>query len=128
MSEYARVDAGVVTTVMVSDAQGIASQSGTWVIPTGKVGIGYKNSGALFVSNLPPTIKAFDGSLLVLGVSACSSAAITYQWKKGGVDIDGATSAMYSIPTAVAGDAGSYTCVVSSDGNEITSGPCVVSL
>ncbi|MCE2893700.1 MAG: PKD domain-containing protein, partial [Flammeovirgaceae bacterium] len=38
---------------------------------------------------------------------------LTYQWKKNGVDIVGATSATYTILTAATGDAGTYTVQVS---------------
>lgn len=128
MSEYAKVEDGVVTSVMVSGSAEIALQAGTWLLPAGKVGIGYKNSGTLFTSNLSPTIAAYEGNLLVLGVSACSADAISYQWKKDNVDIEGAESATLSIPSVVAGDAGSYTCTVTSGLNEIVAGPCVVSV
>ncbi|MCE2994785.1 MAG: autotransporter-associated beta strand repeat-containing protein, partial [Flammeovirgaceae bacterium] len=39
--------------------------------------------------------------------------SLTYQWKKNGVDIGGATSASYIIPTAATGDVGTYTVQVS---------------
>jgi hypothetical protein len=39
--------------------------------------------------------------------------ALTYQWKKNGVNIGGATAASYTIPATVTADAGTYTVVVS---------------
>jgi len=42
-----------------------------------------------------------------------SGSGYAYQWKKGGVNISGATSSTYSIVSVVTGDAGSYTVEVS---------------
>lgn len=38
---------------------------------------------------------------------------LTYQWRKGGVAINGATSSTYNIPSATTGDAANYDVVVS---------------
>lgn len=46
----------------------------------------------------------------------------SYQWKKGGSPISGATSSTYTIPTPISGDTGTYTCeVTSSCGTAATS-------
>ncbi|MFC2081452.1 T9SS type A sorting domain-containing protein [Bacteroidota bacterium] len=49
-----------------------------------------------------------------------SGYGLTYQWKKGGVDIPGANASSYSITGATLGDAGSYTCVVGDGINTAT--------
>jgi hypothetical protein len=53
-----------------------------------------------------------EGSSATFTVTATGT-ALTYQWKKNGVDIGGATAASYSIPATVTADAGTYTVVVS---------------
>lgn len=51
-----------------------------------------------------------------------SGGGLTYQWRKGGVNIAGATSASYSIAAVTAGDAGNYDVVVTSScGGSVTS-------
>ncbi|HUG09977.1 MAG TPA: immunoglobulin domain-containing protein [Opitutaceae bacterium] len=49
---------------------------------------------------------------VALSVTATGTAPLTYQWKKDGVNIAGATSATYTLATPQAADAGSYTVVV----------------
>src|SRR5207244_3200119 len=53
-------------------------------------------------------------------VTASGTPAPTYQWRKGGVPIGGATSSTYG-GTASGTDAGSYDCVVTNSGNSVTS-------
>ncbi|CAM2070735.1 Immunoglobulin domain-containing protein [Sulfidibacter corallicola] len=57
-----------------------------------------------------------------------SGTSLTYQWRKGGVDIGGATSATYSITGVDAGDAGSYDCVVTGACGSQTSTAATLSL
>ena len=72
-----------------------------------------------------------NGATINLSIVATGS-GITYQWKKGGTNItdggtiSGATTANLSITSATASDAGTYTCVVSSCGNNVTSNNAVV--
>ncbi|MDJ0840888.1 MAG: immunoglobulin domain-containing protein [Acidobacteriota bacterium] len=47
---------------------------------------------------------------------AASGSALTYQWQKNGVNINGATNSTYILNNIVSANAGSYTCVVT--------GPC----
>jgi hypothetical protein len=53
---------------------------------------------------------------------AATGTSLTYQWRKNGVDIAGATAATYRISAVVVGDAGIYSCRVSNAcGNQISS-------
>jgi plastocyanin len=53
-----------------------------------------------------------EGSSATFTVTATGT-ALSYQWKKNGVDIGGANSNTYTIATTVTADAGTYTVVVS---------------
>jgi hypothetical protein len=46
-------------------------------------------------------------------VNAGVTTGVSYQWRKGGVNIGGATGSSYTIPVTVAADVGSYDVVVS---------------
>jgi hypothetical protein len=61
-----------------------------------------------------------------------SGSGITYQWQKGGVNlvdggnVSGSTTSSLSITSSTSANAGTYTCIVSSCGNNATSNNAVV--
>ena len=72
--------------------------------------------------NISATVNAvsgywfYPGDAIVLSAAPTGSPSgspVSYQWKKGGVDIVGATSSTYSIASATTADAGNYTCTIS---------------
>jgi hypothetical protein len=71
---------------------------------------------------------ALNGSFTLTVVA--TGANLTYQWKKGGVDIPtNGTSASYTKASATLGDADSYTVVVHGDcGTDVTSTAAIVTL
>lgn len=52
------------------------------------------------------------GGSVTLRVTATGGGTLSYQWRRGGVAIPGATGASYTIAGAAAGDAGTYDVVV----------------
>jgi hypothetical protein len=62
-----------------------------------------------------------EGETLHLTVSAFGSFPLSYQWKKNNVNIQGATSSIYSKANLVSGDAGSYKCLVSNSYGSVAS-------
>src|SRR5207344_778822 len=52
------------------------------------------------------------GGTVTFSVSSGGSAPFTYQWRKDGVNIAGATAASYAISSAKTTDAGVYTVLV----------------
>ena len=78
-----------------------------------------KASAALQVVNVtiltdPVSRQVLAGGRVDLSVNAIAGGSLTYQWRKGGVAISGATSAMYSILAAQNSDVGGYDVVVTS--------------
>ena len=65
------------------------------------------------ITTQPTNQTVNAGANVSFSVVATGTATLTYQWKKNGVNIGGATSATYTIPTAATGDAGTYTVQVS---------------
>jgi hypothetical protein len=61
------------------------------------------------------------GTSVTLTAAASGSPAPTYQWKKGGTDIAGATGATLAFNSATAYDAGTYTVVATNSAGSVTS-------
>jgi photosystem II stability/assembly factor-like uncharacterized protein len=100
-----------------------ASDAGSYdVIVTGACGSVGSSAATLTVNAAtqidtnPSSQSVCVGASASFSVMASGAAPITYQWRKNGNDIAGATSSSYSIGTVVAGDAGSYDVIVT--------GPC----
>lgn len=68
------------------------------------------------------------GESVTFTVVATGTPTPTYQWKKGGVDIDGATATSYTINPVSAGDAADYTVVVTNAGGSVTSNPATLTV
>jgi hypothetical protein len=63
------------------------------------------------ITSSPTNVSTCTGQQATFSVGA-TGVSLAYQWRKGGVPIGGATGSSYSIASVVAGDAGSYDCVV----------------
>jgi pectin methylesterase-like acyl-CoA thioesterase len=91
--------------------------------------------GGEWTPKLPPMITAKPvavavdaGQRATFSVAAVAVPRPTFQWRKDGMDIGGATAATYEIAAAGADDAGSYAVVVSNGAGTITSVPVPLSL
>ncbi len=71
------------------------------------------------ITSQPSGATECEGANVTFTVSADN--ATGYQWKKGGTNISGATSASYTISGIAASDAGDYTCKVSGTCGNVTS-------
>lgn len=61
------------------------------------------------------------GESVTFSVTASGTTPLSYQWRKGGINITGATGSSYTISSLVVADAGSYDVVVSNDCGTVTS-------
>jgi hypothetical protein len=76
----------------------------------------------------PVSLSLSAGSLASFSVSATGTAPLTYQWRRNGAPIAGATSANYSIGSAQASHAASYDVVVSNVAGSVTSAPATLAI
>ncbi len=83
--------------------------------------------GVTTITTHPTSQSVCPGSNVTFSVVA-TGAGLTYQWRKGGVNIGGATSPSFSIIGVVAGDAGSYDVVVTGNCGNATSNAAVLTI
>lgn len=76
----------------------------------------------------PAGVSANEGDDTRLTVAWRGASAASYQWKKDGVDIDGATSQELLLENLTSGDAGSYTVVVTDASGSETSAAATVTV
>ncbi len=86
--------------------------------------LGACNNGVFFTVNPPPcdpvvitqnpqSQTVCEGDSVSVSVSATGTGPLSYQWRKNGSNIPGATSSGYTVNPVSSGDAGNYDCVVS---------------
>jgi hypothetical protein len=73
------------------------------------------------ISAQPTSFTALEGASASFSVSATGTATLSYQWRKAGAAISGATSAAYTLPAVTGADAGNYDVVVSNSAGSVIS-------
>ena len=73
------------------------------------------------ITTQPSSQTVSSGANVTFSVVATGSPTPTYQWKKDGIDIPGATLPSCPLQNVQAGDAGSYTVVVTNSAGTVTS-------
>ncbi|MBI2512496.1 MAG: immunoglobulin domain-containing protein [Opitutae bacterium] len=121
------------TSSTYSIASAAASDAGTYsAVVTNSAGSATSNGATLTVSatntatapsitTQPAAQTVTAGGAVSFSVAASGTAPLSYQWRKDGTAISGATSSTYSIASAAASDAGTYSAVVSNSAGSATS-------
>lgn len=112
----------------------VAGDAGSYdVVVTGSCGTVTSNAATLTVNAVtaittqPVNQTSCEGSNITLTVIATGT-ALSYQWRKGGANISGATSSSFTITGAVSGDAGNYDVVVTGLCGTVTSSQAILSI
>ncbi|MBM3852219.1 MAG: hypothetical protein FJ399_03595, partial [Verrucomicrobia bacterium] len=112
-----------------------ANAPGYDVVVTNSVGSATSTAASLTVNLAAPTLATQPASQTVntgqpvtFSVVATGSAPLAYQWRKSGVNLAGATGATYTIASAQASDAATYTVVVSNSAGTATSSGAVLTV
>ena len=111
-----------------------AGDAGSYdAVVTGACGSLTTGSAALVVLTPPSATdpsgaSACPGTGVAFSTTASGSGPLTYQWRKNGAGIPGATGATYSIPAVTAGNAGAYDVVVTGACGSLTTGAAVLAV
>lgn len=73
------------------------------------------------ITSPPVSQTVCPGSPVSFSVTATGAGTLSYQWRKNTIGIPGATGSTFTIPSAVAGDAGAYSVVVTGACDSVTS-------
>ena len=108
-----------------------ASASGTYTVVAANEAGSATSGGAVLTVGQPATAPVFvaqpqnksvaTGSTVIFSASASGTPAPTFQWKKNGSNIVGATSSSYSIVNTTVSNVGSYTVVATNSAGSVTS-------
>jgi hypothetical protein len=86
-------------------------------------------SAAPVIVSGPQNLSIVEGQTATLAVTAAGAATLTYQWKRYGVDIAGATSSSYTTPALSVGDSGTrYSVSVTNALGSVTSPEATVTV
>jgi alpha-tubulin suppressor-like RCC1 family protein len=90
---------------------------------------GFLLTGAhLYLTASPVAQVVAAGASATFTVGATGAGALTYQWRKDGVAIAGATASTLTIAAATAGHAGNYDVIVRDGANALTTVPVALAL
>lgn len=119
------VSAAAVYAVRVSNTAGTATSNGVQLtvssLPTAE--------SVLPTIVTPPTpVSVTAGSGATFGVGVTGGAPLSFQWRKDGVDISGATAATYHLPVVASPDNGAYSVRVSNPLGSVVSNAVALSV
>jgi hypothetical protein len=92
------------------------------------VGTRAEQSNVPVIAAQPRSQAVSAGSSVTFSVSATSALPLSYQWKRNGVDIPGASTPVLGIARVQAADAGSYSVVVSTPAGSVTSAAATLTI
>lgn len=110
-------DAGVYDVVVTTPCGAVTSQTAALAVNDGPT-----------ITQHPATQTVCVGGTVLLSVTAVGDAPITYQWRRDGFDMPGATGSSFTINNALQIDAGSYSCRVTNPCGNRISNTAVVSI
>ncbi len=109
----------------------IAPRVGTRLFPTGALKSVIPSGivvTPVVITSQPSSVSVSPGTSATLSVTATGTEPLSYQWRKAGVTITGATSAFFNVPAAQAADAANYDVLVTNPAGTVTSTSAAISV
>lgn len=119
---------GYLLRVQLSGTNADGSGDGVFTVPVIVSGASSSPGGAPIIVQQPQDLTVYVGQVARFRVYAISSVPVTFQWRKNGVNITGATTSVYVIPSAKTTDAGSYSVVMTNSYGTTTSAGAVLTV
>ena len=116
-------DAGSYT-VLVANAAGVVLSSAATLTVNGVDAF----NTAPMITTQPISQSATAGNSVTLSVVAAGTPMPTYQWRKNGIIIPGATNSAHTVPRVLVGDLGSYSVVATNAAGTATSNNSVLTM
>ena len=111
-------DSGAMYSVTVSNSAGTVTSNQATLTVSAATGV----PGAPVIGTQPANQSVVVGQTASFSVTATGAGPFTYQWKKDGKDISGATSSTYTTPDTSLGDSGAqYSVVVGNNADKVSS-------
>jgi len=101
LSNVSAADAGSYTVVVTGSCGAVTSNAATLTV-----------NAATAITTHPAALTVCAGQPATLSVTATGSGTLSYQWRKEGNNINGATNATFSIASTTVSDGGNYTVSV----------------
>ena len=128
--------ADATTSTYTTPATSLADSGAEYsVVVSNDVGTATSSVASLTVTSVPiistqPAAKTVTaGETATFSVAAAGTAPLSYQWKKGGTDISGATTSSYTTPATSLADSGTaYSVVVSNELGTATSDAVILTV
>src|SRR5437899_167248 len=100
---------------------------------TGCSGLASSSTGSVTtapsVTSQPGSQSVTAGQTAIFSVSATGTAPLSYQWKKNGIAVSGASSSAYTTPATSTSDSGAqFTVIVSNSAGSVTSSAAVLTV
>jgi len=115
-----------------------AANAGTYTVVVSNSAGNAVSNGAILTVTAAPTFPSITtqpqsqtvtvGQSVTFSMTATGAAPLSYQWKKNGNNISGATVSSFTISTAAVTDSGSYTVVVTNGTGIATSNPAMLTV
>jgi hypothetical protein len=106
--------------VVISNAAGSLTSNAATLTVTAPVSPPPSSPPSISVQPAPQSVTV--GQTATFSVTAAGTAPLSYQWKKGGAAISGATASSYTTPATVIGDTGStFAVTITNSVSSITS-------
>ena len=88
----------------------------------------YNNTTSPYITNHPADVTVGEGQTAILSVSALGSTPLSYQWKKNGNDIQGATNPTLTFSPAAVTNSGNYSVAISNASGDVTSEEAILTV